>query len=51
MHYGNQNTKRFMIFVIIVLFIGGFIKGIFSVKQKTSIVEPEQTKIGETIGK
>lgn len=52
MHYGNQNTKRFMLIVILVLFIGGFIKGMWNANNKTThIVEQEQTNSAETIGK
>lgn len=36
-HYGNQNSKRFMIFVIVVLFVGGFIKGMTKSKNTQTV--------------
>lgn len=38
MHYGNQNSKRFMLVVIVILFIGGFIKGMYKSTQKKETV-------------
>ena len=38
MHYGNENSKRFMGVVIVILFIGGFIKGMYKSNKKTEAV-------------
>lgn len=42
-HYGNQNSKRFMIFVIVVLFIGGFIKGMTKSKNTQTVTTEHMT--------
>lgn len=37
MRYGNQNTKKFIALVIVVLFIGGFIKGMVDTQKTTDV--------------
>lgn len=37
MHYGNQNTKRFLLVMILVLFVGGFVKGMNNASKKQTI--------------
>ena len=44
MHYGNQNSKRFMLVVIVILFIGGFIKGMYKSTQKKETVASSSEK-------
>lgn len=45
MHYGNQNSKRFMLVVIVILFIGGFIKGMYKSAQKKETVTTLNLKV------
>ncbi len=45
MHYGNQNSKRFMLVVIVILFIGGFIKGMYKSTQKKETVTTLNLKV------
>ncbi len=37
MHYGNENSKRFICVVIVILFIGGFIKGMYKSNKKETV--------------
>ncbi len=45
MHYGNQNSKRFMLVVIVILFIGGFIKGMYKSTQTKETVTTLNLKV------
>ncbi len=45
MHYGNQYSKRFMGVVIVILFIGGFIKGIYKSTQSKETITTLNLKV------